>query len=61
MTLTFEELVERLKGFDELTLLEMFELSSEEIVELMRDEIEINYDYYYEQITEEKPGSERIE
>ena len=47
---TFEELVEQLKTYDELTLLEMFDLSSEEIVELMRDELEINYDFYYKQV-----------
>ena len=47
---TFEELVEQLKTYDELTLLEMFDLSSEEIVELMRDELEVNYDFYYKQV-----------
>lgn len=49
---TFEELVEQLKTYDELTLLEMFDLSSEEIVELMRDELEVNYDFYYKQVFE---------
>lgn len=52
MNYTLEELVERLKTFDELTLLELFDLSSEELVEMMRDEIEVNYEFYNEQVQE---------
>ena len=50
--LTFEEVVERLKQFDELTLLEMFDLSSEELVELMRDYIEENIEFYERQVSD---------
>ncbi len=57
MTLSFEETVEQLKRLDEQTLLELFDLSSEEIVELMRDTIEANYDFYYEQIQETTDSS----
>lgn len=52
MNLTFEEVVERLKRFDETILLEMFDLSSEELVDMMRDEIEENIEYYHEQVQE---------
>jgi hypothetical protein len=49
--LTFEEVVERLKTFDEVTLLELFDLSSEELVELLRDDIERNFEFYHEQVS----------
>ena len=38
--LTFAELKERLKRLDEITLLELLDLTSEELVELLADEIE---------------------
>lgn len=38
--LTFEELKERLKRLDEITLLEILDLTSEELVELLADVIE---------------------
>lgn len=48
--LTLEEVKERLKQYDEQTLLELFDLSSEELVELMSDTIEENFDYFYGQV-----------
>jgi ornithine carbamoyltransferase len=39
--LTFEELKERLKQLDEMTLLELLDLTSEELVELLSDQIEL--------------------
>lgn len=48
--MSLEELVEELKRYDELTLLELFDLSSEELVELLRDEIEQNQEYYTSQV-----------
>jgi hypothetical protein len=38
--LTFKELKERLKRLDEITLLELLDLTSEELVELLADVIE---------------------
>jgi hypothetical protein len=42
--LTLEELKERLKRVDELTLLELLDISSEDLVELLEYEIEKNFD-----------------
>lgn len=42
--LTLEELKARLKRYDELTLLELLNISSEEIVERFDDIIEEKYD-----------------
>lgn len=39
--LTFEELKERLKQLDEMTLLELLDLTSEELVEILSDQIEL--------------------
>jgi hypothetical protein len=50
MAKSFEDLIEELKRLDELTLLELFDLSSEELVELLRDEIEQNQEYYATQV-----------
>jgi hypothetical protein len=38
---TFEEICEQLKGTDEITLLEVLNISSEEIVERFQDLIEL--------------------
>lgn len=38
--LTFEEICEQLKHWDEVTLLEKFDISSEELVDRFRDLIE---------------------
>lgn len=42
-TTTLPELKERLKEIDEITLLEMFEISSEDIIECFNDRIENKY------------------
>ena len=39
--MTFEELCEKLKGIDEITLMEVLEISSEDLVERFEDKIEI--------------------
>jgi hypothetical protein len=44
MTVVFNELVERLKRLDEITLLELLELDSEQLVERFSDIIEDNYE-----------------
>lgn len=43
-TLTLKELQERLKRLDELSLLELLDITSEEIVEMFIDKIEDNFD-----------------
>jgi hypothetical protein len=43
-TLTLKELQERLKRLDELSLLELLDITSEEIVEMFVDKIEDNFD-----------------
>lgn len=60
MAMTFEELLDALKRLDEMTLLELLEVSSEEIVEKFRDEIEENYDYFYGQVKEDESDSQGI-
>ena len=42
--LTLQELKERLKRLDELSLLELLDVTSEEIVEYFTDRIEDNFD-----------------
>ena len=44
MSLTFEDLKQRLQMLDELTLLELFNISSEELVELLGDKIEERFE-----------------
>ena len=41
ISFTFEELCERLKEIDEITLMEVLEISSEDLVERFEDKIEI--------------------
>ena len=51
MNLTFEEIKERLKQFDEMTLCEILEISSDDLVERFDDIIEDNIEYFHEQVT----------
>lgn len=44
MQRTFQELCEDLKKFDETTLLELLDISSEELVDMFQDKIEENLD-----------------
>jgi hypothetical protein len=64
MTITQYELEELLKREDEVTLLELLDISSEEIVEKFKDRIEYYYDdlvvqYDYTEI-EENPFFDRF-
>jgi len=54
MTLTFAELKEKLKQIDEISLLEVLEISSEDIVEKFEDKIE----YLYDDLSEDFPDEE---
>ena len=40
MSLTFEDIIDRLKQLDEVTILELLDLKTEDIVERFRDVIE---------------------
>ena len=40
MTVTYQDLLERLKKIDEVSLLEILEISSEDIVDAFQDKIE---------------------
>lgn len=42
MNLTFQELMEELYNVDEVTLLEMLDITSEELVNTFRDKVEEN-------------------
>ena len=44
MELTLEELKERLAGLDEVTLMEILDIHSDELVEAFEDKIEENID-----------------
>lgn len=44
MTITYIDLVERLKRLDEITLLELLEITSEDLVDRFADIIEDMYD-----------------
>ena len=44
MELTLEELKEKLSGLDEVTLMELLEVHSDELVEAFEDRIEDNID-----------------
>jgi hypothetical protein len=50
MTLTFEEIKERLKRLDEVTLLEVLNISSEELVERFDDIIQERADELEEEL-----------
>lgn len=51
--LTLEEVKERLKHYDELILLDLFDLTSEELVEHFSHLIEENLEFYNEQVTQD--------
>lgn len=53
MSLTHNELCEKLKQLDEITLLEILNISAEEIVERFKDEIDDRFDNLTEQFEDE--------
>jgi hypothetical protein len=53
MQRTFQELCEDLKKFDETTLLELLDISSEELVDKFQDKIEENLDRLLEETDNE--------
>lgn len=53
MNRTFYELCEDLKKLDEITLMELLNLTSEEIVDAFQDKIEDNFDKLSKEINNE--------
>lgn len=50
MTTLFTELSERLKQFDEVLLLELLDISAEELVERFADKVEERYERLIEEV-----------
>jgi hypothetical protein len=53
MSLTLHELCEKLKQLDEISVLELLNISSEELIARFQDEIEERYDNLTEQFEDE--------
>jgi hypothetical protein len=53
---TINELIERLQQEDEMTILELLDITSEELPELLIDQIEERYDVLVEYFDEEDEG-----
>ena len=51
---TFEEICEILKETDEITLLELLDITSEEIVEKFRDLIEDKLEFFQQDLEDEE-------
>jgi len=51
--LTFRELQEKLLQFDELTLIELLNISAEDIITRFEDKIEDNYDKLLSEVIED--------
>lgn len=49
----FEDLLDKLKGLDEITLMELLEISSEDLVERFQDKVELKLDYLTEDFDDE--------
>jgi hypothetical protein len=54
MTITFIELLDRLKQIDETSLLEILDISSEDLVERFSDLIEDRYDTLIQEFPEDE-------
>ena len=58
--LTLPEILEKMKDIDEVTLLEVLEISSEEIVDRFSDRIEEQYEKFNDDFDEEKWKNENL-
>ena len=56
--LTLSDVINHLKRIDEISLLEILEISSEDIVDRFQDKIEENYDSLREDLEEEDVSAE---
>lgn len=52
--ITFSELLDRLKQIDEISLLEILEITSEDLVENFRHRVEEKYDYLIQELDDEE-------
>jgi hypothetical protein len=50
MALTFTDICNRLKHVDEISLLELLDITSEDIVDRFADKIETNLDYFVDDL-----------
>lgn len=50
MTLTLKDVIERLKKIDEVSILEVLEISSEDIIDRFEDKIEDNFNELQEDL-----------
>ena len=50
MALTFKDLCERLAHLDEITLLEVLDIASEDLVDKFKDKIEERYEEHEEEL-----------
>ena len=53
MAITTHDLANRLKAIDEVSLLEILEISSEDLVDRFEDRIELKYDQLVDEFEEE--------
>lgn len=54
--LTYEEVKEELMKLDEITLMELLQVSSEDLIEKFDERLLANYPFIYQQITGEDLG-----
>lgn len=52
MAYTLRDIIDKLKQFDEITLLELLDISSEELLERFIDKVELNFDQLEELIND---------
>jgi len=52
--MTLPELIEKMGTLDELTILELLDITSEELVEFLTDQIEFKYDELVEYFSEDE-------
>ena len=58
MAILLEELIEKLKQEDEVDIIQLLGLTSDQIVERFRDEIEDNYEYFIREYETEEDETE---
>ena len=58
MSLTFSDLLNRLRHVDEFSLLELLEIDSDDLVKRFQDKIEFKIDQLFEEFEEEELESE---
>jgi hypothetical protein len=54
MPMIFEDVIARLKLLDEITLMEVLEISSEDLIERFQDKVEIKLEYLTEDLEDEQ-------